>query len=239
MFSASDFICFPLAPWEQVIRFGELLSQNGSYLPGNRKWASVMWKDYGKIFLGWERCGGGGARDWRKRSCNGQCQRKLVSLRILLQWWLLVSLFPWGTAALSSWAHFHNKNTHAHPLTLMCTYTQSSDTAFCLLGISLFFWDRHTQSFTAAHMNLVLWGTEQNTHAMSCTVPPSATLWRPLLPSTMTSRSCLQEISILSKVTPYCRHHCCCCCCWEFMHHSLVVRSWHFQLSRWLEIFSA
>lgn len=37
MFSASDFICFPLAPWEQVIRFGELLSQNGSYLPGNRK----------------------------------------------------------------------------------------------------------------------------------------------------------------------------------------------------------
>jgi len=22
MFSASDFICFPLAPWEQVIRFG-------------------------------------------------------------------------------------------------------------------------------------------------------------------------------------------------------------------------
>lgn len=127
-----------------------------------------LWQDFSWV----REMGGGRARDWRKRSCNGQCQWKLVSLRILLQWWLLVSLFPWGTAALSSWAHFHNKDTHAHPLTLTCTYTQSSDTAFCLLGISLFFWDIHTQSFTAAHMNLVLWGTEQKTHAMSCTVPP-------------------------------------------------------------------
>lgn len=55
----------PPAPWEQVIKFGELLSWNGSYLPGNWKWASMMRKDCSKIFA-WVRKTDGrkGGREW-------------------------------------------------------------------------------------------------------------------------------------------------------------------------------
>ncbi len=120
----------PPAPWEQVIKFGELLSWNGSYLPGNWKWVSVMRKDCCKILLGWEK-GREGEKVaesetglWsvccvrvssqivseRDAGMDGASE-SLLSPRIPLQWWLLVSVFPRGTAPLSSLTHIHNQNT--------------------------------------------------------------------------------------------------------------------------------
>lgn len=120
----------PPAPWEQVIKFGELLSWNGSYLPGNWKWVSVMRKDCCEILLGWERQK---ERRWqrvrqvyevcvvclqpdcqRERCWHGQCQWKLAvpqdSSAVMA---IGVCLPPGDRCSVISHTHTQPKHTHA------------------------------------------------------------------------------------------------------------------------------
>lgn len=177
----------PVAPWERVIKFGELLSWNSSYLPGNWKWVSVMWKECGKVSVGWGRHANGRLGvGWgvcvstaRLSGRQGQCQRRLS---VPLDFSAVMAIGvppPLGTAALSS----------QPKLTLLHTVLWDSILALKVLGLFNFFflsWDAEAPPIL--HSCALVWG---NLFFWNITTTPFCTCmtyciqhftWHPLWP---------------------------------------------------------
>ena len=106
----------------------------------------------------------------------------LLSHGILLQWWLLVSVSPEGML-LCHLTHTYSTKTHtcSHTHTHKHISTQSSQTAYGLLGISLFLWGARTPtilrgwercSFSMYWFAFGRYAHSAHTQTMACKVQP-------------------------------------------------------------------
>lgn len=154
-----------VAPWEQVIKFGELLSWNGSYLPGNWKWVSVMWKECGKIFAGlretwrWEEEEEEEGDGFMKRVFLCVCsqrERDSVSEKLAVPLDSSSGDGYWCSSSPGKLLHCHrNRHTHANTHTLLHTVLWDSILALKVLGL---FYLGCIDSHDPSHSCALVWG---------------------------------------------------------------------------------
>lgn len=183
----------PLVPWEQLIKFGELLSRNGSYLPGNWKRVSAMWKYCCKIFSGWERHK---ERSWQgvRQVCVCVCVHIVKDRDACMDSDSKPRCSP-GFGCSVGYRYISSQGTLLSALSSL-THTYQSHT-YTTLGhrhlppefqSPFWFFERYTLSHFWGDMN-TQWHNEHKPMQL------------PLLPGRMTTRWSPGEICILSKLT--------------------------------------